>query len=128
MKPLYDNILLKDLEKFISRITDLSHELHALQRRVAELEDVTDKVDEEELTLIQWQGFLEEVQNLKDPLLISIFKHMTLENTVHYDEVLEATFPTKRTDFIDDKLQESQKQWLPILNKYFPFAFDIRII
>ncbi len=65
-----------------------------------------------------WHLFLQSVEGLKDPLLLSVFRQ---GSGLHLGEgscQLELVFP-QDLSFFSDKIEESQSRWLPLLEQAF---------
>jgi len=65
-----------------------------------------------------WPSFIQEVSQINDPLLISIFKQAQLLENEHTIETLKVAF-SKELKFFSDWLDDTEHLWRPLLEKHF---------
>lgn len=83
-----------------------------------EEDDDEEESDDAQSYMSLWQSFLGDIEDLKDPLLNSIFKQGVF---LHYDEgssSLDVSF-LKEFVFFKEWLENTETVWLPLLKKIF---------
>ncbi len=83
-----------------------------------EEDDDSEEIIDDALSRAPWDLFLVDVEQIKDPLLSSIFTQGTFVAHTPDEGSLEVQF-SKELIFFKDWLEDTKKSWLPLLQKQF---------
>lgn len=102
---------------------------------ILDSEQVPDENDESEdednqneaAYLKSWHAFVKDVESLRDPLLVSLFKQGVCQSYDAGAGQLTVNF-SKELHFFSDWLSGTQAQWQPLLNKFFNVSVQLKVV
>lgn len=97
----------------------------AIDDEDGEEEEEDDEIEDDAGAHKQWQQFVSDVDSLRDPLLVSIFKQGTVQSFDAQLRIVEVAF-SKELLFFADWLSNTKNQWQPLLNRAFGASVELK--